>query len=75
MRLTRNAEIPDRIVRHKVDQLIKLLLLLRALRIQLVEPVQPPQLEQLLWEEEGGDEEWLWAEERHVLIMNVFHIG
>jgi hypothetical protein len=76
MKHTSNAKISNRVIRHKVNQLIKLLLLRHTLvRIQLVEPVQPGQLEELLREEESGDEGWLRAEERQVLIMNIFHIG
>ena len=76
MKHTSNTEISDGVIGHKVNQLIKLLLLRHALlRIELVKPVQPGQLEELLREEESSDEDWLRAEERLVLIIDVFHVG
>lgn len=73
---TSNTQVPHRVIGHEIEHLFHLLLLLGALpRVQLPQPVQPCQLEQLLREEEAGDEVGLRRPEGEVGIMHVLHVG
>lgn len=43
--------------------------------MECAEFVEPEELEELLGEEEAGDEEGLWGEEGEVLVVDLFHVG
>lgn len=61
-------------IRDMRTYLVQFATLARLLWIKFVQAVQPCQLEQLLREEEAGDEEWLGTEEGQILVVDVFHV-
>lgn len=70
-----DADIPQCVVRHEPDDLVELPLLLRVARVELPELVEPGELEELLGEEEGADEEGLRGPEGEVGVVDVLPGG
>lgn len=76
LKLTSDAGVSDGVVGNKVDEGVHLLLLgERLLRGELPQAVEPGELEELLGEEEAGDEEGLGREEGHVAVVDILHVG
>jgi hypothetical protein len=57
---------PSKLVHHRT---------LLRITVLLPELPQPDQLEDLLWEEEGADEVWVWAKCCKIPVVDIHHIG
>ena len=59
----------------KRTDLVQFCTLGRLLGVELPETVKPCDLKQLLGEEEGSDEIWLWTEEGKIPVIDILHVG
>ncbi len=68
-----NTHIPQRVIWHELDDLVQRFFLGGVVAVEFPEAVEPGELEELLGEEEAGDEVGLGAEEGEVAVVDVFH--
>lgn len=70
-----DADVSQGVVRRVFDDGVEFLLVGGRVGVEAPETVKPGELEELLGEEEGGDEVGLRAEEGEVSIVDVHHGG